>query len=118
MKHLILVWIFSLLLPVTMIFLSLYYYKKAKGEPSKWSGFRTTESMKTQESWRFAHMEAAKYLIVTGVILTIMTILNNMFGDFKSENVLLLNVGISLGAYILITLIVNNKVKNYNNSKL
>lgn len=45
-------WIVDLIMPITMLWISVVYKKKSRMKRSAWSGFRTSKSMESQENWK------------------------------------------------------------------
>nr|WP_273360248.1 SdpI family protein [Anaerococcus octavius] len=63
------------LLPIVGLFLSFYYNYKAKGNISKYSGFRTALSIKSKENWEYAHKYAAKLLRIYAIFFILLNII-------------------------------------------
>lgn len=68
-------WIFMvamlLLIPITMIGFGKYFIKSAPKEINMGFGYRTSMSMKNQETWQFAHNYCGKIWYNAGKILLI-----------------------------------------------
>ncbi len=66
-------WIFmlvmDLLIPFTMISFGRYFMKRAPEKINPAFGYRTSMSMKNQDTWEFAHHFAGKIWYVGGLIL-------------------------------------------------
>ncbi len=80
---------------ITGIILFRFPPKKING----FYGYRTFSSMKSQERWDFAQLYAAKELIKSGIILTILSLIGWIYNPNE-------NTGFFLGMGILIALIV------------
>lgn len=107
-------WIVDLIIPITMIVLGFVYNKKAKGEISDMSGFRTVNSMVSKESWKYSHKLASRILKIFGILLIIYIIVIRLISNMNSEYLSLINVGISLLIYILISIYIDLKIKRFN----
>ncbi len=103
-------WVVDMILPVTMVIISFYYKKKAYSKMTNMSGFRTAESMKNKECWKEAHLLASKLLFRAGVILIVIVLLLKGVLPLEPPHVSLINNGISLVSYIVITMYVNNVI--------
>lgn len=66
-------WVFMLVmniwLPIIMILFGKYFMKKAPKEINVIFGYRTTMSMKNQETWQFAHHYMGRLWYLSGMIL-------------------------------------------------
>lgn len=58
--------IFNLLIPLTMIGFGNYFYKKAPKEINDFFGYRTARSMKNRDTWVFAHHYCGRLWRVLG----------------------------------------------------
>ena len=71
-------WIFmlimNLLIPVTMLAFGKIFMNKAPGTINMAYGYRTTMSMKNQETWDFAHKYAGALWFKWGIWLTAITV--------------------------------------------
>lgn len=99
------------LIPILMIVSYPWWIKKANGPISHYSGMRTTLSMKNQENWKKAHLLCGKYCLRLGLILVIFVFVIRHMKIFSMEWTALLVVGIAILSLIVITGIVNNKLK-------
>lgn len=63
-----------MLMPATMIGFGLLWRKNPPGKINMAYGYRTTWSMKSQETWDFAHKYAAKIWLNTGIPLAVISI--------------------------------------------
>ena len=76
-------WIFmlimNLLIPVMMIGFGKYFMKSAPGSINIAFGYRTSMSMKNQDTWKFAHEYCGKLWYKWGMIMLILTIIVMLF---------------------------------------
>lgn len=75
-----------LLFPVIMIVVGKLYSKKASGEINHFIGYRTTRSMKNDETWKFAHSYFSKIWYKWGLIMLPISILPMLFVIGKDED--------------------------------
>ena len=70
-------WIFmvimNLLIPVSMIGFGIYFRRSAPGKINPVFGYRTSRSMKNQETWNYAHQYIGRQWFVIGWILVAVT---------------------------------------------
>ncbi|MEE1504952.1 MAG: SdpI family protein [Acutalibacteraceae bacterium] len=64
-----------ILIPALMIICGKYYIKKAPKNINHFVGYRTTRSMKNNETWQFAHNYMGKLWFKYGVVLLIVTVI-------------------------------------------
>ena len=100
-----------LIIPVSMMFLSLLYFKKSKGKITERSGFRTGLSKKTEKDWKIAHQYSAKLLLIIGTLLVLGSIILNKIVIF-TDGIVFLLVLIELLFYIGITIATQYKLKH------
>ena len=66
-------WIFmtlmTMLLPLVMLLLGLYFTRKSPKEINYLFGYRTTRSMKNKDTWEFAHKKIGKLWLAVGAII-------------------------------------------------
>lgn len=83
-------WIFilimMLLIPVTMIGFGAYFLKKAPKTINAVFGYRTSMSMKNNDTWEFAHKYFGKIWYISGWILLVVTIVVMIFTIGKNDN--------------------------------
>lgn len=83
-------WIFMLLVdlltPFIMIGFGRYFLKNAPKEINIVFGYRTAMSMKSKETWEFAHKYCGKIWYVSGLIMLPVTVLLLLLTIGKSEN--------------------------------
>lgn len=94
-------WIFmlvmELLVPLTMIVLGNIFFRKAPKVINSVYGYRTSMSMKNQETWKFAHNYCGKIWRVIGWIVFVIALVVMMTVFGKSED----EVG-GIGTYLII----------------
>lgn len=66
--------IMNLLIPLIMILFGRYFVKKAPDKINILFGYRTTMSMKNQDTWQFAHKYCGKIWFVCGSVLLPVTV--------------------------------------------
>ena len=83
-------WIFmlvmNLLIPIMMISFGKYFMKSAPGSINIVFGYRTSMSMKNQDTWKFAHEYCGKLWCKWGKIMLIITVIVMLFLLGKSED--------------------------------
>ena len=83
-------WIFmlvmNLLIPIMMIGFGKYFMKSAPGSINIVFGYRTSMSMKNQDTWKFAHEYCGKLWCKWGKIMLIITVIVMLFLLGKSED--------------------------------
>jgi uncharacterized membrane protein len=72
-------WIFmfcmQIMIPVVLIILGAWFGKHPPKEINGLVGYRTTRSMKNQDTWQFAHHEFGKVSIKVGLILLVASVI-------------------------------------------
>lgn len=85
-------WIFmfvmDLLIPVTMILIGRVFMKRPPKTINGLYGYRTTSSMKTKETWEFAHQYSGKIWYSSGWVLLIPSILGMLLVLNKDVDVI------------------------------
>ena len=98
-------WIFmlimNLLIPVMMIGFGKYFMKSAPESINIAFGYRTSMSMKNQDTWKFAHEYCGKLWYKWGMIMLILTIIVMLFLLGKSVD----TIGYWGGAVCMIQLV-------------
>ena len=64
----------NLIIPLSMIFRGKYFSKRAPGQINMLFGYRTTRSMKNQDTWQFAHHYFGKLWFKMGLWLLVLTV--------------------------------------------
>ena len=95
------------LLPISGMILSIYYQYKAKGNISKYSGFRTELSTKSRENWEYAHKYAAKLLRIYAILFVLLNIIL-MFNNYLNIKTMTIIVILQMIFYFIIGYRVNN----------
>ena len=72
-------WIFMLLfvlmIPLTMIYFGRRFFKSPPKSINATFGYRSTMSMKNQETWKLAHRVCGRYWFICGLILLPLSVL-------------------------------------------
>lgn len=105
-------WIIDLIIPVMMIILSFFYKNKSKQGISRLSGFRTSETLQSQDAWKKAHLIASGLLLKFGIVLIGVVVLLKSFLSIEAGYLSLLNNAISIMSFVSISIYVNSRVKN------
>lgn len=83
-------WVFmlimDLLIPFTMICFGRYFMKKAPKEINAVFGYRTSMSMKSKDTWEFAHKYFGKIWYVCGLIMLPATVIFLLLVIGKNED--------------------------------
>ena len=76
-------WIFMLIMvlltPLTMIIFGAIFVKNPPAKINSIYGYKTKRSMKNTKTWIFAHHYAGRILFVTGVVITIPSVMAMAF---------------------------------------
>ena len=76
-------WIFMLLfvlmIPLTMIYFGRRFFKSPPKSINATFGYRSTMSMKNQETWKLAHRVCGRYWFICGLILLPLSVLPMLF---------------------------------------
>jgi uncharacterized membrane protein len=94
-------------------------YKGNPSEPNNIFGFRTKLSTKSKEAWYYANNLAGKLIIIYGFIYLFINILIFIimriisFSDDLTVYMIYLQLGLFIAFYLLMFLIVQNKLKKY-----
>lgn len=102
MKFWMIMFFFTLLIPLTMIIYGAIYTKKGPKKVNRFSGYRTDMSMKNEETWKFAHQHFGKIWLVWGLLLLIITVPINFIYMDGSNN----TVGLVGGVLVFFQMIV------------
>lgn len=76
----------ALLIPVSLFGFGYYFRKKAPNNINIFFGYRTSRSMKNNETWIFAHKYCGKIWINSGIVLFIISILAMFFALGKDTD--------------------------------
>ena len=67
--------LFTLMTPAVMIGFGRSFFKKPPRDINATFGYRTTMSMKNQETWKLAHRVCGRYWFICGLILLPLSVL-------------------------------------------
>lgn len=79
----IFLYISNLLIPLIILIGGLFMKYKTPKKINGWVGYRTTMSMKNEETWQFAHNYCGGLWIKIGLILTLIAIAGCMISAFS-----------------------------------
>ena len=71
--------LFTLMIPAVMIGFGRSFFKKPPRDINATFGYRTTMSMKNQETWQLAHRVCGRYWFICGLILLPLSVLPMLF---------------------------------------
>ncbi|MDT8715338.1 SdpI family protein [Clostridium sp. 19966] len=98
-------WIFmmvmDLLIPLIMIMLGKYFIKNVPKEINEFFGYRTTMSMKSKETWEFAHHYCGKLWLKVGCIMIVLSAIAMLFIIGKSIKIVGTFGGILCGIQLI-----------------
>ncbi|MDO5558695.1 MAG: SdpI family protein [Oscillospiraceae bacterium] len=75
MRDIILLVFSGLLIPSLMLVFGFYFRKKAPEKINHLFGYRTSMSMKNEDTWRFAHLYMGKVWCLTGTVMFIASLI-------------------------------------------
>lgn len=86
--------IMTLLIPVLMIFIGRLWKSNPPNKINDFYGYRTTRSMKSMETWNFAHRYYGRLWFISGIILTPATLLVMLLfhNEYEAVSVILLTI--------------------------
>lgn len=91
-------WIFMLLfvlmIPLTMIYFGRRFFKSPPKSINATFGYRSTMSMKNQETWKLAHRVCGRYWFICGLILLPLSVLPMLFVINRSTETIGMTGGI------------------------
>lgn len=106
--------------PVLMIILGKYFIKRAPKEINSLWGYRTSMSMKNQDTWQFAHNYFGKLWVKTGLFLLLSPLLMLIVinKDIKAISYFGLAILFLQVIFMIITIILTEKAlrKNFDKS--
>ena len=76
----------NLIIPLSMILFGKRFMKNAPGQINMLFGYRTTRSMKNQDTWQFAHRQFGTLWYKAGLVLLPLTIAAMLLILGKNEN--------------------------------
>lgn len=98
-------WIFmmviDLLIPITMVGFGKYFSKNAPKEINEVFGYRTSMSMKTKDTWEFAHHYCGRLWLKIGCIILVLSVIVMLFVIGKDESVVGIFGGILCGIQLV-----------------
>ena len=71
--------LFTLMTPAVMIGFGRSFFKRPPRDINATFGYRTTMSMKNQETWKLAHRVCGRYWFICGLILLPLSVLPMLF---------------------------------------
>lgn len=102
-------WIFMLctvlLVPLIMLFFGLYFKNKSPKEINSLFGYRTTMSMKNNDTWEFAHHYCGSLWLVIGMIMLPLSVIPMLFFINQDIDVVGIAGGIIEGIQVVVLLI-------------
>ncbi|MGX9756950.1 SdpI family protein [Clostridioides difficile] len=104
-------WIIDMIIPSIIILIGFLYKYRAPKDINKFHGYRTNQSMKSQEAWEYAHSYGANIWIIIGVFLAIIVSLNKIFIKIRPEYLSLINLLISMAGMVIPISIIDSKIK-------
>ena len=107
--------IMNLLIPFTMIGFGFYFQKHPPKEINELFGYRTSLSMKNEDTWTYAHKLFGDIWYKLGIVLLVLSIIASIFTIGKSDdflgNVTIVNESIQLIVLITPIFYVEKKLK-------
>lgn len=97
--------IFSLLIPLTMLGFGSYFSKQAPAEINYVFGYRTRRSMQNSDTWIFAHHYCGKLWKTLGLILLSLTIISMIFVYGRSIEIISTVGGVITGLQTVVLVI-------------
>lgn len=104
-------WIIDMIIPAVIILMGFLYKYRAPKDINKFHGYRTTQSMKSQEAWDYEHSYGANIWIIIGMFLVIIISLNKIFIKIRPEYLSLINLLISIAGMVIPIYIIDSKIK-------
>ena len=80
--------LFTLMIPAVMIGFGRSFFKKPPRDINATFGYRTTMSMKNQETWQLAHRVCGRYWFICGLILLPLSVLPMLCVIIPTEHAL------------------------------
>lgn len=83
----IFMFVFDVLIPLTMIGLGMYFVRSGGPKEINWlMGYRTNRSMKNEETWRFAHRHCGRLWKIYGWIMLVCSAVIMLFFIGKDKD--------------------------------
>lgn len=95
-------WIMDLLVPFVMIVFGYLFLVRVPKNINMLYGYRTKWSMKSKDTWHYAHKLCGKIWLITGLLLLIAIVLNKLLSPYDVEMLSLIHMGISLLVIIIL----------------
>lgn len=92
--------LFALLIPAVMVLFGILMKKSPPKEINAVMGYRTQRSMKTKQTWAFAHKYAGKLWICLGVPMLVASALLMLLLPYDSANVSLVLVFVQFAVLV------------------
>ena len=74
-----------MLIPLTMIGFGFYFFKRGPQTINGFFGYRTSRSMKNQDTWRFAHKHCGRIWMIWGTVLLAASTAAFLYGSLASH---------------------------------
>jgi len=91
----------DLLIPITMVGFGKCFSKNAPKEINEVFGYRTSMSMKTEDTWEFAHHYCGRLWLKIGCIILVLSVIVMLFVIGKDESVVGIFGGILCGIQLV-----------------
>ena len=76
----------NMVIPLIMIFFGKYFIAKAPNKINRFFGYRTSMSMKNEDTWKFAHKYCGRIWYMSGLVMAPIVILVMAFAVGKSKD--------------------------------
>ncbi|MCM1989136.1 SdpI family protein [Oceanirhabdus seepicola] len=104
-------WIMDLIIPITLFIIGLSWKNHSPKQINKVYGYRTSQSMKSQEAWDYAHKLISKIWLVLGTTLIIGIILSKLIVPIEQGRLSAVHAVISLVLLLIPIPIVEIKLR-------
>lgn len=113
-------YLFVLLIPAIMFIIGLVWVSNPPKNINSLYGYRTKRSMRSQETWDFAHRLTSKIWLITGLIMGILSII--VFNAFENKDtgrvvIAFIQIAIMMSTIIPVEIILKVKFDKYGNPK-
>ncbi|MBU3136418.1 SdpI family protein [Clostridium gasigenes] len=105
-------WIIDLLIPLTMLIISIMFKYQPPEKVNSFYGYRTTRSKSSQEAWDYAHSLSGKAFGIVGIMLFILIIIIKLIVPIQPEYLSLIILILSTIILILPIPYVEGKLKS------
>lgn len=96
MAEKVILWICSMLVPITLITVGLLFMKYPIKSINVACGYRTKRSMSSQKAWDYANLKMGKVYFIVGLILAVVTAVLNLIFSQKPDIGLYISGGLSV----------------------